>query len=88
MGGLVSIVSYSLSVVGAFRNYKPRWTFIPSSSCHVEDQCSQFYYLAEQVLPWLLFYGGGIVTCIWSHLYYTSLCWREEKVSRSQYSTF
>ena len=32
------------------------------------------------VLPWLLFYGAGIVTCIWSHLYYTSLCWREEKV--------
>lgn len=32
------------------------------------------------VLPWLLFYGAGIVTCIWSHLYYTSLCWREEKM--------
>lgn len=32
------------------------------------------------VLPWLIFYGAGIVTCIWSHLYYTSLCWREEKM--------
>ena len=72
--------SYSAAAAGGGAE---RWW-----ACHVEDQCSQFYHLSEQVLPWLLFYGGGIVTCIWSHLYYTSLCWREEKVSRSQYSTF
>ena len=67
--------SYSAAAAGGGAE---RWW-----ACHFEDQCSQFYYLCEQVLPWLLFYGGGIVTCIWSHLYYTSLCWREEKVSRS-----
>ena len=73
--------SYSAAAAGGGAE---RWW-----ACHVEDQCYyQFYYLSEQVLPWLLFYGGGIVTCIWSHLYYTSLCWREEKVSRSQCSTF
>ena len=31
-------------------------------------------------LPWLLFYGAGIVACLWCHALYTSLCWREEKV--------
>ena len=77
-----SLTSSSYSAAAAGGGAERWW------ACHVEDQCSQFYYLAEQVLPWLLFYGGGIVTCIWSHLYYTSLCWREEKVSRSQYSTF
>lgn len=42
--------------------------------------CSGRRWRRALVLPWLLFYGGGIVTCIWSHLYYTSLCWREEKM--------
>jgi len=32
------------------------------------------------VLPWLLFYGAGIIFCLMLHLYYTSLCWREEKI--------
>jgi len=31
------------------------------------------------LLPWLLFYGAGIVCCLTLHLYFTSLCWREEK---------
>ena len=30
--------------------------------------------------PWLMLYGAGVVSCLWTHLYYTSLCWREEKV--------
>jgi len=33
------------------------------------------------LLPWLLLYGAGIVACLASHLYFTSLCWREEKVT-------
>ena len=37
-------------------------------------------------MPWLLFYGFGIVGCLVAHLYYTSLCWREEKVG-GQYDT-
>ncbi|XP_023320222.1 uncharacterized protein LOC111695227 [Eurytemora carolleeae] len=32
------------------------------------------------LLPWLLFYGAGIILCLILHLYYTSLCWREEKI--------
>jgi uncharacterized membrane protein YhhN len=32
------------------------------------------------LLPWLIFYGAGIILCLLLHLYYTSLCWREEKV--------
>ena len=32
------------------------------------------------VLPWLLFYGAAVVCCLLAHLYFTSLCWREEKV--------
>jgi len=32
------------------------------------------------LLPWLLGYGAGIVCCFWTHLYYTSQCWREEKL--------
>lgn len=32
------------------------------------------------LLPWLLFYGAGIILCLLLHLYYTSLCWREEKL--------
>eukprot|EP00092_Neocalanus_flemingeri_P046102 GFUD01051798.1.p1 GENE.GFUD01051798.1~~GFUD01051798.1.p1 ORF type:complete len:183 (-),score=22.01 GFUD01051798.1:263-778(-) len=32
------------------------------------------------LLPWLLFYGAGIVFCLVTHLYFTSLCWREEKI--------
>jgi len=32
------------------------------------------------LLPWLLFYGVGIVCCLVAHIYYTSLCWREEKI--------
>jgi len=32
------------------------------------------------LLPWLLFYGAGIVGCLLTHLYFTSLCWREEKI--------
>jgi len=31
------------------------------------------------LLPWLLFYGAGIVSALTLHLYFTSLCWREEK---------
>ena len=33
------------------------------------------------LLPWLLFYGFVTVGCLVTHLYFTSLCWREEKVS-------
>jgi len=32
------------------------------------------------LLPWLLFYGAGIIFCLLLHLYYTSTCWREEKI--------
>ena len=32
------------------------------------------------LLPWLLFYGFVTVGCLVTHLYFTSLCWREEKV--------
>ena len=42
--------------------------------------CSGKRWRRLLVLPWLLFYGAGVVICIWTHLYYTSLCWREEKV--------
>ena len=42
--------------------------------------CSGKKWRRVLVLPWLLFYGAGVVICIWTHLYYTSLCWREEKV--------
>ena len=42
--------------------------------------CSGKRWRRLLVLPWLLFYGAGAVICIWTHLYYTSLCWREEKV--------
>ena len=42
------------------------------------------------LLPWLLFYGFGIVGCFVTHIYFTSLCWREEKVDLPifQYSAF
>ena len=33
------------------------------------------------LLPWLLLYGFVTVGCLVTHLYFTSLCWREEKVS-------
>lgn len=42
--------------------------------------CSGKRWRRLLVLPWLLFYGAGVVICIWTHLYYTSLCWREEKM--------
>jgi len=42
--------------------------------------CSGRKWRRVMVLPWLLFYGAGIVCCIWTHLYYTSKCWREEKM--------
>jgi len=32
------------------------------------------------LLPWLLFYGSCVIICILTHLYFTSLCWREEKI--------
>ena len=32
------------------------------------------------LLPWLIFYGFGIVGCFVTHIYFTSLCWREEKM--------
>lgn len=32
------------------------------------------------LLPWLLYYGTGIILCLIQHLYFTSLCWREEKI--------
>jgi hypothetical protein len=35
------------------------------------------------LLPWLLFYGFLIVGCFSTHIYLTSLCWREEKVDQS-----
>ena len=34
------------------------------------------------LLPWLLFYGFVTVGCLVTHLYFTSLCWREEKVRK------
>jgi hypothetical protein len=34
------------------------------------------------LLPWLLFYGFAIVGCFVTHIYFTSLCWREEKVDK------
>ena len=42
--------------------------------------CSGKKWRRALAMPWLIFYGTGVVTCIWSHLYYTSLCWREEKM--------
>lgn len=35
------------------------------------------------LLPWLLLYGAGIVAAYSGHLYLTSLCWREEKLTGS-----
>jgi len=35
------------------------------------------------LLPWLLLYGAGTVACLGAHVYFTSLCWREEKVTGS-----
>jgi len=32
------------------------------------------------LLPWLLLYGGGTICSLAAHLYFTSLCWREEKL--------
>jgi hypothetical protein len=40
------------------------------------------------LLPWLLFYGFGIVGCFVTHIYFTSLCWREEKVEISIFCYF
>ena len=45
--------------------------------------CSGKRWRRLLVVPWLLCYGAGVVICIWTHLYYTSLCWREEKVSQN-----
>jgi len=42
--------------------------------------CSGRKWRRALAFPWLIFYGAGVVTCIWTHLYYTSLCWREEKM--------
>jgi len=42
--------------------------------------CSGKKWRRALAFPWLIFYGSGVVTCIWTHLYYTSLCWREEKM--------
>merc|ERR1719367_1146815 len=43
--------------------------------------CSGRKWRRLLVLPWLLFYGGGVITCLWLHLYYTSHCWRTEKMT-------
>ena len=32
-------------------------------------------------IPWLVFYGAGIIISLSTHLHFTSKCWREEKVS-------
>ena len=31
-------------------------------------------------IPWLVLYGAGIIIALATHLYFTSQCWREEKV--------
>lgn len=31
-------------------------------------------------LPWLLFYGSGIIICLYTHLYFTSQCWIHDKI--------
>ena len=31
-------------------------------------------------IPWLVFYGAGIIISLSTHLHFTSKCWREEKV--------
>ena len=42
--------------------------------------CSGKKWRRVLAMPWLIFYGCGVVSCLWTHLYYTSLCWREEKM--------
>lgn len=32
------------------------------------------------LLPWLLLYGAGSICTLCAHIYFTSLCWREEKL--------
>jgi len=29
------------------------------------------------VIPWLLFYGSGIIICLYTHLFFTSKCWAQ-----------
>jgi len=43
--------------------------------------CSGRKWRRLLVLPWLMFYGGGVISCLWLHLYYTSHCWRTEKMT-------
>ena len=33
-------------------------------------------------IPWLVFYGAGIIISLSTYLHFTSKCWREEKVER------
>ena len=34
-------------------------------------------------IPWLVFYGAGIIISLSTHLHFTSKCWREEKVGKA-----